>query len=427
MKIISCLFLLLISIIGTHLHAQVYRSSYGFDVLRVGFPSFGSGELTRLDYAYAPGLYIDVVEFQVSQATSIQVQTTASGFNPYLYLVSITNGLITNVWESTSASPTGSSATIEAILNPGTYWLGVASRNNTNSTGTYNTSISANGVSSETSLARALSANSIFKSPISPALSNFEALRLRSQDFNFYISGLRSQYYENLVRSVATRARISSNASFTVTQDFQLIPGIRFSGGIAGHEVVMLDGKYLDILFEYANYLVMRERNLTFDDGLLAINSIVANHNSYFGFRTYFTRYNGLFLNFSDQQYAESLFQSLIAFIVYHEYAHVYLNHAVESSRISSYVEYYQVNFSSTQEDAADFIAGVLIAKSGLSYNLANFGLDILHFYIDQRTGFRTSINQIPSDAFFDNPNDRYSTLINRHQSVAMGWRLYFQ
>ncbi|MFA5936238.1 MAG: hypothetical protein WC787_05310 [Patescibacteria group bacterium] len=228
-----------------------------------------------------------------------------------------------------------------------------------------------------------------------------------------------SDIFQPAIETLRNRAGISSSVPIYAVVDLQSIVSI--GGGVTGHGLVLVDGKFLEILFEVASYIAMFNAGETADDYITAYDSIVSYHNSYPGQ----TMLLGMYYTESQAVMAETneLFYMLAGAILYHEYAHYWSWVCIDQLRAQlnggGILNYWPSKF----EDDADIIAGVLTGKAGHPVVYAMLTMDLMAFYYLQRQGYAQSFARIESDYnqyMQSSPN--YSSLATRKNLIQRGW-----
>ncbi len=109
--------------------------------------------------------------------------------------------------------------------------------------------------------------------------------------------------------------------------------GLLFGGGAAGHDVLILDGKFLDILSEYATFLALSQTGQDLTDPEDALDTIVVSHNA-----SPMTNSGGITWMVDDLDaptlaISNDIFSALMGGVLYHEFGHVYLFHVLDGLR----------------------------------------------------------------------------------------------
>ena len=213
-----------------------------------------------------------------------------------------------------------------------------------------------------------------------------------------------------------------------VETDMRLNPVVgQAVGGHAGHSYVAVDGKFVDMLDEIANYYAREEFGSTAVSPQSAIDNIVAYHNLTRGSSSPITCcFPSSGLTNAERERADVIRDSLVGAIFYHEFAHYYLMHSLDRIR-SSFDPTGIVLFSSVAEDDADFIAGALSAKAGLEPDWGKFMYDLMMFYSAQRQGTLNSIIAVTNSAVVQQGtgSQSHSTLAVRKANYDRGYAAF--
>ena len=119
--------------IANTIDQETYRSIYGFDVLPFGDGLFSgsfetastNGNLNTADYTTPDNFHMDVYEFTLDHASTVNVTMTSNQFGTFIYLVRIDAGQ-QPLFLQTIKGVTNQSI-FEDVLEPGTYWVGTTS------------------------------------------------------------------------------------------------------------------------------------------------------------------------------------------------------------------------------------------------------------------------------------------------------------
>lgn len=226
--------------------------------------------------------------------------------------------------------------------------------------------------------------------------------------------------YDPLLNTLRDDAGISAVAPIRAVVDLQSV--IPFGGGVTGHDIVLIDGKFIDILLELSQYLGMAELGETSDDLTTALNTIVAYHNAYAGVSA--PPGNYVAASPEAMQAATKHLAALAGAILYHEFGHYWAWVCIDGTRVSSQpgfgLNYWPTKF----EDDADLIAGVLSAKAGHSATDATMMIDVMAFYTLHRQGYVQSFSAVEAaytQYMQNSPN--YSSLAVRKQTIMRGYQ----
>lgn len=270
-----------------------------------------------------------------------------------------------------------------------------------------------------------LSKQALNRDPDQAAPSQVEATLLAQQDQQLLSQVFTSSRFQFTMSRVLAAADISSLTNVFVHDDFRFA-GIPFGGGMAGHDFFMIDGKFLDILGDYANYLALRGAGLTLDTPALAIDSIVNSHNAS-PFAQALERYPYQLLPQALKFESDRILDSYAGAITYHEFGHYYLYHMLDRLRsMGTFAELY-INFTSVNEDDADRLAGALMRKAGMDLQLGQEMVDLMAFYVMNRNGQAFSIFDVVASlpAQFVPGSVNYSSLAVRKELFAEGYLRY--
>ena len=209
---------------------------------------------------------------------------------------------------------------------------------------------------------------------------------------------------------------------FLVVSDLRAHPQLAYvAGGVAGDELVILDGKLLDILLEYAVFLALYDVGIVDRDPEEAVDEIGYLHNGWIGATTegFLYRYNDL--DFQLQLTADWYLRSLMSSIVLNKFAHMFHYHSLAALRDLGYLEPL-VFPTATEVDDADIAAGMLVRKIETNLALAIEAIDILAFYAIQRFEVDVTYFLILSPAFQEQPlSDSWFPLITRKDALYWG------
>lgn len=222
--------------------------------------------------------------------------------------------------------------------------------------------------------------------------------------------------------TILSNAGVSELAPLFVEDDLRLNQVLNsIGGGHAGHTYFSIDGKFVDILSEIANWVYYRDNGQLapgYENIDLAIDAIMSCHLPSIG------RVNACTFPYTEN--ASYIYESLYAAIVYHEFAHYFLMHVVDMQRANLFYDTSTL-FTSIQEDDADFIAGALQAKAGYDLVLGQDMFDMMTLYSMLKSGIfitYTGLNQNFQLQFTSN-SPAYSPLSVRKQNFARGYRSF--
>jgi hypothetical protein len=211
--------------------------------------------------------------------------------------------------------------------------------------------------------------------------------------------------------------------------------GFEVLGGTAGLNAIYLDGKYLDILQDFSNYLALHDLSpihpLGSMDGLI-IELLVEYHFSSPLKVQY--KYPVESLNSEQAQSSIDIFNGISSFILYHEFSHLYFYHAVSNfqlienavNQMLSNKKISHISFTSENEDLADLFAGMLLKRSQNSIVHANIGLDVMTYIGYFLTSDIEKFEYIYDESFIqNNSSELYSNLTLRRGLVLFGYNSY--
>lgn len=229
-----------------------------------------------------------------------------------------------------------------------------------------------------------------------------------------------------LMAWLATQAGIATNVDIRVATDLLATP-IPAGGGVTGGNVVFVDGKFLEILSEYANYLALAEAGQATEDAFSAVNRIVSAHNSVHGARADPLFYPTGILPVELTGSAFLHLQAMAGAILYHEYGHYWAWGCVDRLRLglASSVGFYV--YPPKIEDDADLISGILSAKTAHDEFDSMMTIDLMAFYTMQRAGLAIDFRMIAFDydQQFRQMNQAYESLAIRKQLISRGFADY--
>jgi len=248
-----------------------------------------------------------------------------------------------------------------------------------------------------------------------------------------YIDAIRTNslyssenYHLQIIRTLNQKANIADSVKGFVEVDMKNNTNLwMISGGHTGHNYVAMDGKFIDILFEMANYIALTRSGRVYDSIYFAADNIVAYHLS--SNRTLPSGgYIYDLLTPQERVDANALFLSLVGAIYYHEYGHYMLLHMLDISR-ANYDATGLVQYSSANEDDADFIAGALSAKAGLDVQAGQLMFDLMAFYSAYKGGYVFNFANITNNYViqFQQNTVTYSSLAVRKTNFINGFNNY--
>lgn len=236
----------------------------------------------------------------------------------------------------------------------------------------------------------------------------------------------RNTSYESWINEALDRVGVDLHYRVIVTEDFRLSGWLEsVAGGVTGHELIVLDGKLLDILLEYSTFIALWERGDIRRDPVEAVDEIVLLHNDFLGETTggFLYRYWDVDLDVALR--ADTHFLRFVSALVYHEFGHLYLGHVLAALRRDGDLETLRPP-DPIDEDDADLVSGMLVAKAGRDLFSAQELLDVMCFALEQRFDRNLTYWDVLSPGFQDaSPGGGYSSLSFRKQTVLEGFDRY--
>lgn len=274
-------------------------------------------------------------------------------------------------------------------------------------------------------LASELSQGQLTRSPCAPVANADEANFLAQQDARNLAPIALTAAYAPLLDELLRRASISApRVVFGVATDLQTAYPI--GGGVTGHDFVLVDGKFLDILSEYSVYLAMVDFGFTDFERSEALSLIVPLHNAQAGVNLapQFFLYDEL--SPDAQAWAAEIMLSLAAFILYHEYGHYYLASALEKTQRAAAGLPPEFIYDNDFEDDADEVSGMLTAKALLFEPLAEDAIDLMAFQLMNRQYFVSDIAEVEESYSAQlTEGFGYSSLATRKQTFSGAFQHY--
>jgi len=287
----------------------------------------------------------------------------------------------------------------------------------------------------EGSAVRALKLDNITKDPCQIELSQATLLG-SNMDAQFLAQVNFTPIYDGAISRLKQQVGMSPTVNIRVVTDLACFEPA--GGGMTGLNIVTVDGKFLDILSEYANYRALAESRIFAESTLAslgqnaAINHIVSYHQLYPCNNAPAAYYPSSLLSTTTASRATQIFDSLAGAIMYHEYGH-YWAHALSDSILdqaffSQFTPYGYINvYPAREENDADFVAGILSHKSGHDLSLSEEMIDLMAFYMYFRQGGVTDIAQVENSylAQFVQQNPKYSSLAARKSIIQHGYSVF--
>jgi hypothetical protein len=225
-------------------------------------------------------------------------------------------------------------------------------------------------------------------------------------------SGLNAAH-DNDLNDVWRKVGACSTLGGIVVTDMARISA--FAGGQAFHSFFILDGKYLDILREYASYSAMFESGRTKELPPDAVDRIVRAHNTTNGSAAQGLIYRLANLTSAERTRADLFFDDLGGLILFHELGHLYFYHLLLQLRARGGSIPPVILYTSVAEDSGDQLSGMLHARARLPFELALDAYDILAYYRLERLRQLTTIRQVLDPAYQNaKQSANYSSLATR-------------
>jgi hypothetical protein len=233
-------------------------------------------------------------------------------------------------------------------------------------------------------------------------------------------------YHQLAIKALNQKAGIANSVRGLVEVDLRNNSNLwMFGGGHAGHDYFALDGKFLDILFDMANYIALSRSGRTFDSIYYAADNIVAYYLS--SNRTLPSGgYYYHMLTPQEKMSSDELYLSMVGGIYYHEFGHYLLLHMLDSVR-AQYDLSGTILYSSASEDDADFVGGALSAKAGLDESAGLLMFDLMTFYSAYKSGQVYNFINITNNFVvqFQQSSITYSSLAVRKSNFSKGYDSY--
>lgn len=281
-------------------------------------------------------------------------------------------------------------------------------------------------VSLNAQLTRNLSLENIDRDPQQAAPRANELPPLNFLDANLKRSAQYKTRYGTQLSRVMSNAEFQNNVSVYIEDDMRFNLSVSgFIGGYTGHNVIALDGKFIDILWEVSTYLAGAEAGLysmTKDQAVSQIVKALNQKKGYLGEQVFFRQS----LNANSILRADYFFESLAAGILYHEYGHYYHYHALDHQRAANTADEARVSHSSFNEDQADEVAGMLLAKAGYDVALGSEMLDMMAYYGLNREVPSANYSDVTENAVFQNTSYKmYSSYADRKARMKQSATAY--
>lgn len=229
----------------------------------------------------------------------------------------------------------------------------------------------------------------------------------------------KTPIWNGAIGRLKQQAGIDDAVEIDVVPDLQTL--VSAGGGATGTGLVVVDGKFLDILFEYAHYVAMAENGETSDPVISALDGIVAYHDALSGQNVppgYYAAQSP-----EAQDAAVAHFDSFAGAILYHEFGHYWSWACIDSVRFQYAVGTGIYYWPSKVEDDADLISGVLSAKAGHAQADAIAMIDLMAFYTLYRQRYVQSFADVEAAYIqYVQMAQNYSSLAGRKQLIQQGY-----
>ncbi len=254
------------------------------------------------------------------------------------------------------------------------------------------------------------------------SISSAEQFTGQSFDSQRFSSFIFTNRYQDVVQRLKGQVGIDASVPVTVTPDMQCFAP--FGGGLTGFGAIALDGKLLDILNEYSNYLALAADGHTTIGRNVALANIVTAHNSVFcaSYDPFF--FPAASLSAAEQQNANQFMDSFVGADMFHEFGH-YWGWALIIELRASFTPFGQFFIYPTQiEDQADFVSGVLSARARHNIARGQEVYDLMTFqYLNRSAGVIdiALVEQTWQGQFVQSAGN-YQSLAGRKNTFARGF-----
>lgn len=237
-----------------------------------------------------------------------------------------------------------------------------------------------------------------------------------------FVAGINT-LYDPWMNDLLDRVSISTRVRVNVVEDFRHLPDLEaIPGAATGHRLILLDGKLLDALLEYATFLALYERGLEVRDPVAAADEIIFLHNDFLGATTGGFLYPFFEMPGRIQADAESIFLAFAGTLLYQEFGHIFLLHTRDALRELGALDFVNQPLR-FEEDRADLIAGMLSSKAGCDLALSIETLDLWTFYAIQREDRNFFYDEVLSPVYQSALLfEQFSPLTARKSRLARGF-----
>lgn len=293
-------------------------------------------------------------------------------------------------------------------------------------------STGSSAATAEVQQARELAASGLFKrSGLAPVFSEPQVLGQMDQNL---AGAVAPQWLAN--RYAATLGRLVQRAALApppagVVSDLACT-AVPFGGGVTADQLLVLDGKLLDMFADIANGLALRE-SARLSASVAQVVDAAA------GLQLSFSRFCAASdplafpdaaLTAAELERAVEIFTQLTGGIFFHEFGHVWGWHALLRLRdglLSPGGGFF--SYTSAIEDNADLTSGILGAKAGHDLAFAQMAYDLMAFvyFYRQAPGSLSFADTQTWNAQYGRTSPTYSSLAARKQLLGLGaaaWEL---
>jgi hypothetical protein len=275
----------------------------------------------------------------------------------------------------------------------------------------------------------ALASSVILRDPNHPGASFNEHHELNNYDVELQLETLDAgyqPYYQYYLELARRDAGIDGSVLIEVAEDFRFNVHLDDrAGAVAGHSYILVDGKFLDALWEISSFLAMSDLGLVYRDWVEAFDEVIYLHQQVLGSTQLAFLYPFEVLDSYGQELAEAYFLTYVSALLYQEFGHLFYRHALENLRRDGFLEPLAETHY-LQEDRADVISGMLLAKVGHPVELAVEMWDLLTFFYIQRFDPAVTYDQILEPSFQDGfVVEDGNTLTERKYQVIYGYDRY--
>lgn len=256
-----------------------------------------------------------------------------------------------------------------------------------------------------------------------PTINEASKLNYLDSLLNYTLNNSSRYTYESIAYSILRRASIKLDIPLYIDNDFR-DSRFPFGGGVTGHSKIIIDGKFIDILYEISAYMAAYDNFIIYENIIEATNAVVQAQNYDRGFQAYYI-YDRQYLSETANNTADKYFEELFSAIIFHEFGHYYLYHMLDTIRVENTAYSVMLSYSTQREDACDYIAGVLMKKAGYSTSArGGVMMDIMAYYILKRSNYLLSFSDIilGQEIQYTQLSSLYSSLSVRKENLRRGF-----